>query len=264
MTHAKKTVLVLWLLTMSGPTIFSQSSGLSKILDDLRSSDSEVRLEAARNLPNVWQTAADRASLVEQLAPLLSSADEHVRLAVLATFEQICLMHPDEAPTIAKSKLALIEASTDSLEDVRQYATAVMAITLPASDEDLKKAVIRGLSDPGHKVRKVALGAVSFRKLNDPEIVTAVLALASFRPEELARTTEALGNAAPTDRRAVGMFVNSLSNDSADVKSQSLLALQKSGKAASEALPRLRQIAADPEESQQIRRLAAEAIKKIE
>jgi len=173
-------------------------------------------------------------------------------------------LHPEEAAAISNSKPALLKAVDDPLEDIRQYATAVLGLVQPSTDEDLKQVVLRGLADPSHKVRKAALGTVSFKKLNNPEIVTAALAVASSRPEELARTVEALGDAAPTDSRAVELFVSALGSKSEEAKRQSLTALSKAGKAATAALPKLRQLAADPNESELLKKSAKDAIRKVE
>jgi hypothetical protein len=105
---------------------FSQSSDLSTIIENLRSGDDKIRLEAARNLFNASDTAPDLSAVVNRIAPLLSSPDVHVRLAVLASFEKMDLLHPEQGPTIAKSKAALMKAMEDPLEDVRQYALAVL------------------------------------------------------------------------------------------------------------------------------------------
>lgn len=263
MINIKRILSLVWLLLTAWTVGFCQVPGSSKVLDDLRSPDSAVRLEAARRLPKIWQTFPDRTALVDQLIPLLSSSDEHVRLSVLATFEHICIAHPEETAIIAGSKPALIKATDDPLEDVRQYATAVLGIALPPSDPDLRKLVLRGLADPSHKVRRVAIGTVSFKKLNDPEIIAA-LALPSSWPGEHSQRIYTLGEVAPTTPKAIEFFVSSLSDSASDVRSQALLALSKSGKAAAEALPKLRQLAADPQESEQVKKLASEATKKIE
>lgn len=195
--------------------------------------------------------------------PLLSNPDAHVRLSVLATFEQMVFLHPEEAATISNSKPALLKAIDDPLEDIRQYATAVLGLVQPATDEDLKQVVLRGLADPSHKVRKVALGAVSFRKLNDPKIVAGALDLASSHPGELSAAIESLGNVAPSDPRAIELFVDSLRSKSAETKQQSLRALTKSGKNASTALPMMRQLEEDPNESELTKKLAKEAIRNL-
>src|SRR5713226_5000117 len=108
-------------LFLAGLTAFSQSPDLSTTLANLRSSDEKIRLDAARSLPYLSETAPDRTAFVDQLILLLSSSDQHVRLSVLATLEKIELLHPEEAPTFAKSKQALLEATEDPLLDVRQY-----------------------------------------------------------------------------------------------------------------------------------------------
>jgi HEAT repeat protein len=263
MINIRRILSLVWLSLMAWTVGFSQAPSSSKVLDDLRSPDSAVRLEGARGLPKIWQTFPDRTTLVGQLIPLLSSSDEHVRLSVLATFEQICIAHPEDTATIIRAKSALIKATDDPLEEVRQYATAVLGIALPPSDPDLRRLVLRGLADPSHKVRRVAIGAVSFKKLNDPEIVAA-LASPSSSPGELSQRINTLGEVAPTTPKAIRFFVDSLSDNTSDVKSQALRALSKSGKAAAEALPKLRQLAADPHESEQVKGLVSEAIRKIE
>jgi len=98
----QRVLLFMVFLSMAGLTALSQSPSLSTTLENLRSSDEQVRLNAARSLPYAWQSAPDRRALVDQLIPLLSSSDQHVKLAVLATLEQIGLLHPDEAPLFAK------------------------------------------------------------------------------------------------------------------------------------------------------------------
>jgi HEAT repeats len=243
---------------------FSQSPDLSTIIENLRSGDDKIRLEAARNLFNASDTAPDLSAVVNRIAPLLSSPDVHVRLAVLASFEKMDLLHPEQGPTIAKSKAALMKAMEDPLEDVRQYALAVLGATKGIPDEDQKRVVLQGLTDQGHKVRRIALGIVSYKKLNDPEIIAAAIDLTSAWPKDLPPAIEALGNAAPADPRAVTMFVSSLDSGLPEVKEAALAALSKSGRAATAALPKLRHLAGDPTESELTRRAANEAIKKIE
>src|SRR5882724_11851350 len=154
MRFAKKIFLIIGSLSVTGLAAFSQSPSLSTVLDNLRSTDSEVRLSAARSLPWLSQDAADPRTLVGQLTPLLGSSDAHVRLSILTAFQMMVLLQPEEAAIIAESKSTLIKATEDPLEDVRQYATAVLGLVVqPATDEDLKKVVIRGLADPSHKVR---------------------------------------------------------------------------------------------------------------
>lgn len=264
MRLAQTMLVVVFFFSLPGANAFGQSPSLSTVIDNLNSTDGVVRLSAARDLPTVWQTAANRQDLVRQLAPLLSSPDAHVRLSVLATFEQMVFLHPEEAAAIANSKPALLKAIDDPSEDVRQYGTAVLALVQPATDEDLKRVVLRGLADPSHKVRRVALGAVSFKKLNEPEVVAATLALPPSWPGELSQKIKTLGEVAPTSPGVIEFFVSSLSESESDVKSQALLGLSKSGKGAAEALPKLRQLAADPHESEQVKKLASEAIKKIQ
>jgi HEAT repeat protein len=264
MMTMRRMLFALVFLFAEGLTAFPQSPGLSTTLENLRSSDEQTRLVAARSLPYVWQTAPDLPALVDQLILLLSSTDQHVRLSVLATLEQIGLLHPDKAPSFAKSKQALLGATQDPLLDVRQYAIAVLGMTRGAPDEDLKNVALRAFTDPSHKVRRIALGMVSFKKLNDPEIVTAVLALASSNPGDLSQAIDALGDIAPTDPRAIQLFVNALRGDSVAVKQSSLIALSKAGKAATAALPVLRQLVADTGQSELLRTLAKDTIKKVE
>jgi len=61
-----------------------------------------------------------------------------------------------------------------------------------------KEQCCRGFVDQGHKVRRIALGNVSYKKLNDPEIVAAAIAQTAAWPKDL-YAIEALGDAAPTD-----------------------------------------------------------------
>jgi len=264
MKTMQRTLLVMGFLSIAGLTALSQSPSLSTTLDNLRSNDEQIRLNAARSLPYAWRAAPDRRALVDQIIPLLSSSDQHVKLAVLTTLEQIGLLHPDEAPVFAKSKQALLEATEDPLLDVRQYAIAVLGMTRGAPDEDLKKVALRAFADPSHKVRRVALGVISFKKFNDPVIVNGVLALASSNPGDLSQAIDALGDIASTDPRAIQLFVNALRGDSVYVKQSSLMALGKSPKAATAALPTLRQLVADPKENEGIKVLAKEVIKKVE
>src|SRR5712691_8390508 len=120
MKTMQRTLLVMSFLSMAGLTALPQSPSLSTTLENLRSSDEQIRLNAARSLPYVSQAAPDQKALVDQLIPLLSSSDQHVKLAVLATLEQIGLLHLDEALIFAKSKQLLLEATLDPLLDVRQ------------------------------------------------------------------------------------------------------------------------------------------------
>jgi len=166
--------------------------------------------------------------------------------------------------TASKSKQALLEATQDPLLDVRQYAIAVLGMTRGAPDEDLKKVALRAFTDPSHKVRRIALGVVSFKKFNDPAIVNGVLALASSNPGDLSQAIDALGDIAPADPGAIQLFVNALRGDSVFVKQSSLRALGKSAKGASVALPTLRQLVADPKENEAMKALAKEVIKKVE
>jgi len=264
MKTMQRTLLVMSFLSMAGLTALPQSPSLSTTLENLRSSDEQIRLNAARSLPYVSQAAPDRKALVDQLIPLLSSSDQHVKLAVLATLEQIGLLHPDEAPIFAKSKHLLLEATLDPLLDVRQYAIAVLGMTRGAPDEDLKKVALRAFTDPSHKVRRIALGVVSSKKFDDPAIVNGVLALASSNPGDLSQAIDALGDIAPADSRAIQLFINALRGDSVLVKLSSLMALGKSAKGASADLPTLRQLVADPKENEAIKALAKEVIKKVE
>jgi len=264
MKTMQRTLLVMGFLSIAGLTALSQSPSLSTTLDNLRSNDEQIRLNAARSLPYAWQAAPDRRALVDQIIPLLSSSDQHVKLAVLTTLEQIGLLHPDEAPVYAKSKQLLLEATQDPLLDVRQYAIAVLGMTRGAPDEDLKKVALRAFTDPSHKVRRIALGVVSSKKFNDPAIVNGVLTLASSNPGDLSQAIDALGDIASTDPRAIQLFVNALRGDSVYVKQSSLMALGKSPKAVTAALPTLRQLVADPKENEGIKALAKEMIKKVE
>src|SRR5258707_39093 len=136
-------------------------------------------------------------------APDLSTPDAHVKLAVLACFEKMDLLHPEQGPAIAKFKAALMKGMENPLEDVRQYSLAVLGATKGIPEEDQKRAVLQGLVDLGHKVRRIALGNVSYKKLNDPEIIAAAIALTAAWPKDLYLAIEALGDAAPTDPRAV-------------------------------------------------------------
>src|SRR5260370_41327038 len=116
-------------LSVAGVTALHQSPSLSTRLDNLRSNDEQIRLSAGRSLPYAWEAAPDRRALVEQIIPLLSSSDQHVKLAVLTTLEQIGLLHPDGAPVFAKSKQASLQPTEAPLFDFRQYATTVPDIT---------------------------------------------------------------------------------------------------------------------------------------
>lgn len=52
-------------------------------------------------------------------------------------------------------------------------------------------------------------------------------------------------------------------SNSVDVRQQSLIALRRSGAAATEAVPRVRQVASDPGENAQVKRLAKEVLNKL-
>ena len=236
----------------------------STTIANLRSDDEKTRQEAAQNLFYVCDAAPDLTAVVNGIGPLLLSPDAHVKLAVLACFEKMDLLHPEQGPAIAKFKAALMKGMEDPLEDVRQYSLAVLGATKGIAEEDQKRVVLQGLVDQGHKVRRIALGIVSYKKLNDPEVVTAIIALTAAWPKDLRAAIEALGNAVPTDPRAVKVFVNSLDADLPDVKQAALIALGKSGRGGAAALPRLRQLAADPGASDATRKAASEAIGKIE
>src|SRR5260370_22778728 len=162
MKTMQRTLLVMGFLSIAGLTALSQSPSLSTTLDNLRSNDEQIRLNAARSLPYAWQAAPDRRALVYQIIPLLSSSDQNVKLAVRTTLEQIGLLHPDEAPVFAKSQHALLEATEDPLLDVRQYAIAVLGMTRGAPDEDLKKVALPAFRGPIHKGRRVALARCAF------------------------------------------------------------------------------------------------------
>jgi HEAT repeat protein len=236
----------------------------SSTIANLRSDDEKTRQEAAQNLFYVCDAAPDLTAVVNGIGPLLLSPDAHVKLAVLACFEKMDLLHPEQGPAIAKFKAALMKGMEDPLEDVRQYSLAVLGATKGIAEEDQKTAVLQGLVDQGHKVRRIALGIVSYKKLNDPEIITATVAVTSAWPKDLRLAIEALGNAAPADPRAVRVFITSLESDLTEVKAAALTALSKTGRAGTAALPRLKQMAADPGSSDTNRKAAIEAIRRIE
>jgi len=252
------------LLLGTASVAFAQAPNLSVTIANLRSDDEKIRQDAARNLFYVCVAAPDLTGVVNEIGPLLSSPDAHVKLAVLACFEKIDLLHPEQGPEIAKSKAALMKGMEDPLEDVRQYSLAVLGATKGIPEEDQKRVVLQGLADQGHKVRRIALGIVSYKKLNDPEIITAAIALTAAWPKDLHPAIEALGEAAPADARAVRVFVSSLDSDLLEVKQAALIALGKSGRAATAALPKLRQLAADPGVSDVARKAANEVIRKLE
>jgi len=265
----QRLLLATALLLGTASGAFSQAPDLSTTnasttIANLRSDDEKTRQEAARNLFYVCDAAPDLTAMVNEIGPLLSSPDAHVKLAVLACFEKMDLLHPEQGPAIAKFKAALMKGMENPLEDVRQYSLAVLGATKGIPEEDQKRAVLQGLVDLGHKVRRIALGSVSYKKLNDPEIITAVIGLTSARPKDLYLAIEALGDAAPTDPRTVKVFVSSLDSDLPEVKQAALIALGKSGRAATAALPKLRQLAADASAGDTTRKAAREAIGKIE
>lgn len=262
-------LLLAALVLGAASSAFSQApnpstTSASTTIANLRSDDEKTRQEAARNLFYVCDPAPDLTAVVNGIGPLLSSPDAHVKLAVLACFEKMDLSHPEQGPAIAKFKAALMKGMGDPLEDVRQYSLAVLGATKGIPEEDQKRVVLQGLADPGHKVRRIALGMVSYKKLNDPEVITAAIALTAAWPKDLRPAIEALGNAAPADARAVRVFVSSLDSDLPEVKQAALIALGKSGRAGTAALPRLRQLAADASASDTTRKAASEAIGKIE
>src|SRR6266403_2833476 len=268
-TILQRLLLAAGLLPGTASVAFSQApnfstTSASTTIANLRSDDEKTRQEAARNLFYVCDAAPDLTAVVNGIGPLLSSPDAHVKLAVLACFEKMDLLRPEQGPAIAKFKAALMKGMEDPFEDVRQYSLAVLGATKGVPEEDQKKVVLQGLADQGHKVRRIALGNVSYKKLNDPEIITAVIGLTSAWPKDLYSAIEALGDAAPTDPRAVKVFVSSLDSDLPDVKQAALIALGKSGRAATAALPRLRQLAEDSGVSDVTRKAANEAIRKIE
>jgi hypothetical protein len=236
----------------------------STTIANLRSDDEKTRQEAAQNLFYVCDAAPDLTAVVNGIGPLLLSPDAHVKLAVLACFEKMDLLHPEQGPAIAKFKAALMKGMEDPLEDVRQYSLAVLGATKGIAEEDQKRVVLQGLVDQGHKVRRIALGIVSYKKLNDPEIIAATVAVTSAWPKDLRLAIEALGNAAPADPRAVRVFITSLESDLTEVKAAALTALSKAGRAGTAALPRLKQMAADPGSSDTSRKAASEAIRRIE
>ena len=71
MKTMQRTLLVMGFLSTAGLTALSQSPSLSTTLDNLRSNDEQIRLNAARSLPYAWQAAPDRRALVDQIIPLL-------------------------------------------------------------------------------------------------------------------------------------------------------------------------------------------------
>ena len=268
-TILQRLLLAAGILLGTASVAFSQAPNLSTTrasttIANLRSDDEKTRQEAAQNLFYVCDAAPDLTAMVNEIGPLLSSPDAHVKLAVLACFEKMDLLRPEQGPAIAKFKAALMKGMEDPFEDVRQYSLAVLGATKGIPEEDQKRAVLQGLVDQGHKVRRIALGNVSYKKLNDPEIVAAAIALTAAWPKDLYLAIEALGDAAPTDPRAVKVFVSSLDSDLPEVKRAALIALGKSGRAGTAALPKLRQLAADASAGDTTRKAAREAIGKIE
>ena len=109
---------VLLLGTASGA--FSQAPNLSTTsasttIANLRSDDEKIRQEAARNLFYVCDAAPDLTAVVNGIGPLLLSPDAHVKLAVLACFEKMDLLRPEQGPAIAKFKAALMKGTEDHL-----------------------------------------------------------------------------------------------------------------------------------------------------
>jgi hypothetical protein len=248
----QRLLLAAALVQGTASSAFSQAPNLSPTIASttiasLRSDDEKIGQEAAQNPFYVCDAAPDLTAVVNGIGPLLLSPDAHVKLAVLAAFEKMDLLHPEQGPAIAKFKAALMKGMEDPLEDVRQYSLAVLGATKGIPEEEQKTVVLQGLADQGHKVRRMALGIVSYKKLNDPEVITAAIALTAAWPKDLRPAIEALGDAAPTDPRAVKVFVSSLDSDLPEVKQVALIALAKA-----------------EERRQQLSRDSNEAIGKIE
>src|SRR5712671_268464 len=189
-TILQRLLLAAGILLGAASFAFSQAPNLSTTsasttIANLRSDDEKTRQEAAQNLFYVCDAAPDLTAMVNEIGPLLSSPDAHVKLAVLACFEKMDLLHPEQGPAIAKFKAALMKGMEDPLEDVRQYSLAVLGATKGVPEEDQKRAVLQGLADQGHKVRRIALGIVSDKKLNDREVIAAAIALTAAWPKDL-------------------------------------------------------------------------------
>jgi len=107
-------LLAAGLLLGTASVAFSQAPNLSTTsasttIANLRSDDEKTRQEAARNLFYVCDAAPDLTAVVNGIGPLLSSPDAHVKLAVLACFEKMDLLRPEQGPAIAKFKAALMK-----------------------------------------------------------------------------------------------------------------------------------------------------------
>jgi HEAT repeat protein len=252
-------------LSLALPVVAQAPEEMKAVFRDLESTDPSVAERAEARLPLLWRElwGGDIGPALPELAERLRDGTALVRRYAALTLAGAAVTNARNAERLQQVAPVLILALADPDPGVRQGAVTAVSVMKPAPPAEAAAALLGLLEDPEVDVRRGALAALVRMRPIPPELrhfaVEQVKARSPLEPQAI----QLLGGLPIESLYIVELVAERLASPDPALRTVALQALAKWGTMAEPALPRLRQMAADPNEDPTLRMLARNAIEQI-
>ncbi len=267
-------VLLMGLLGLHGSFASAQPRSpaeLYQLFEKLKSSNLEVKNQASQELHAYaqWWLEQDVATMRESLPAALEGLDEPnpaVRRQASAFFGVVTALRCDDISEILSGTVdEIISHFEDPNDRVRGNMIRALALWSPAPPARAIVPFMKALEDPSGEVRSLAVyGLVRAAPESDSVAQAIANALDSLGPEARRELTQSLENARADHPIIVQKLIEQLDDDHRPLVYTTAKALGVLGSEASDAVPRLRMIAEDPDIDDQLREVVNSALRSIQ
>lgn len=257
--------LAMGAMSLTLPVFAQSSEEVKAVFRDLESTDQAIAEQAEARLRLLWKDlwSGDIRPALPALAESLRDETSLVRRYAALTLAGAAVTNPENAERLQQVAPILIVALADPDPTVRQAVVTAIGAIRPAPPAEAAGALLALLDDPAVDVRPAAFAALARMQPPPPELrQLAVEQLRTRSPLET-QAIRLLGGLGTEDPEIVELVTERLASPDLALRIEAVQALAQWGRAASPALPILKQLSADPDEDPTLRALAATVVEQI-
>lgn len=257
--------LAAYFVILCTPTVAATSEDLESIFRGLSSSDPQTVEQAEGQLREAWMELwkRDIGPELPKLAELLRSNSSEVREYAALTLAGAAVNNVESAHSLQSISATLVDALADPDPEVRQAVVAAVAQMRPTPPTEATSSLLDLLDASQEDTRAAALGALVRIRPVPEELQDVLIDQVRQSSSLMPYAIRALGGMSIDDPDVVRLVVDQLGSADPAVRVEAVQALSHWGSTARPALPRLREIAADPRQDETLRMLARGAIERI-
>jgi len=258
--------LLIAVLSLGLPGAAQEPGDLEAVFRGLASSDPSSVEQAETDLHDLWKAlwSQDIGPYLPQLAELLHSDFAEVRQYAALTLAGAAFNRPQSAVSLQTITSDLISALHDPEPEVRRVVATTIAQMRPTPPPEATASLLPLLEEPRQDTREAALAALSRIRPVPTELGEILVQQVREKTSLQAYAIRALGGLDDVvTPELVAMIVEQLDSPDPEVRTEAIQALAHWGPVASEALPKLHEIAADAKVDATLRMLARTAGEQI-